>query len=356
MSQPVTAHETAHEITVHEMLPGRVLLGRGALREVPAQVDRLGARRVLVVAAPSAKATADDLAEALGERCAAVFDQPRQHAPVEVTAAALALGRAHDADGVVTLGGGSAVGLGKALVARTGWPHVAVPTTYAGTEVSPVLEETTDGLDAVRRDPALVPDTVVYDPLVTLTMPRGLTLTSALHALAHAVEALYDADGTPVTRAYAIEAAEGILNALPVVLDDPGDVVARERLQGAAWLAGLCQAYGRMGLHHQLAHALADAFDLPHAELHALLLPHVMAFNLRAAPDAAARLARVCGGSAVAEVAQLVRSHEGPTALSELGVPAAGLRTVAEAVAADPAPNPRPLDAEAVLRLLEEAW
>jgi alcohol dehydrogenase class IV len=111
-----------------------------------------------------------------------------------------------------------------------------------------------------------------------------------------------------------------------------------------------------MGLHHQLAHALADAFDLPHAELHALLLPHVMAFNLRAAPDAAARLARVCGGSAVAEVAQLVRSHGGPTALSELGVPAAGLRAVAATVAADPAPNPRPLDTESVLRLLEEAW
>jgi alcohol dehydrogenase class IV len=173
---------------------------------------------------------------------------------------------------------------------------VAVPTTYAGSEATPVLGETEDGVKTTRRDPALAPGTVVYDPELTLSMPRGLTLTSALNALAHAVEALWDTTASAATRAYGVEAADGILTALPVVLDQLADVAARARLQEAAWLAGACLAQARMGLHHQLAHALGGTFGLPHAELHALLLAHVMRFNLGAAPDAAARLARVAHG------------------------------------------------------------
>ncbi|KUN09583.1 alcohol dehydrogenase [Streptomyces yokosukanensis] len=343
-------------VTVHETLPSRVLVGAGARRAVPEETARLGSRRVLLVATGSARAAAEELVRALGPRLAARFDRPVVHTPVAVTEEALELVRATDADSVVAIGGGSAIGLAKALSVRTGLPQVAVPTTYAGSEATPVLGETKDGVKTTRRDPAIAPGTVVHDPELTLAMPPGLTLTSALNALAHAVEALWAANATAVSDALATEAADGILTVLPEVLADPGGLPGRARLQQSAWLAGLCLAQTRMGLHHQLAHALGGTFDLPHAELHALLLPHVLAFNLPAAPRAAARLERVTGGDPVAVVGALARGHTGATALRALGVPREGLRAVAERVAAQPYPNPRVPDAEAVTRLLEEAW
>ncbi len=352
----MSEQRAAGGVTVHEAPPSRILVGAGARHAVPGETERLGSRRVLLVATRSAGAAADELARALGPRLAARFGRPVVHTPVTVTAEALELLRAHGADSVVAIGGGSAVGLAKALSVRTGLPQIAVPTTYAGSEMTPVLGETKDGVKTTRRDPAIAPGTVVYDPELTSTMPPGLTLTSALNALAHAVEALWAPDATAATDTWATEAADGILTALPGVLTDPQALPGRERLQEAALLAGRCLARTRMGLHHQLAHALGGTFDLPHAELHALLLPHVLAFNLPAAPKAAARLARITGGDPVATVGALARGHRGPTTLGALGVPRDGLRAVAERVAAQPYPNPRTPDADAVTRLLEDAW
>jgi alcohol dehydrogenase class IV len=343
-------------ITVHETFPVRVLTGRGAIDHVPGEIDRLGAGRVLLVAAPSAAAAAGRVARELGPRLAARFDRPAPHTPVAVTAEAMAVVGAAAADCVVAIGGGSAIGLGKALSARTGMPQVAVPTTYAGSEATPVLGETENGVKTTRRDPALAPGTVVYDPDLTLTLPPGLTRTSAVNALAHAVEALWAPDASPVTDALATEAVGGILSALPAALGDPGDLGARGRLLSAAWLAGSCLAQARMGLHHQLAHVLGGAFDLPHAELHTLLLAHVMAFDRPAAPEAFARMTRAAGADPVAVVSGLARGHDGPTTLADLGVPRDALRRVAERVAADPYPNPRPPTADAVAALLDDAW
>jgi len=344
------------DIRVHQVYAGRVLHGAGARALVPDEIERLGAQRVLVVAAPSSAEVAQDLATTLGERYTATFGRPAQHTPVEVTAEALTLARDVRADALVAIGGGSAIGLSKALAIRTGMPQVAVPTTYAGSEATPALGETENGVKTMRRDPALAPGTVVYDPELTLSMPHGLTLTSALNALAHAVEALWDTEASAATRAYGMESADGILSALPVVLDRLSDVVPRGRLQEAAWLAGACLAQARMGLHHQLAHVLGGTFGLPHAELHAMLLPHVMRFNLVAAPDTAARLARVADGDPVLAVSALAAQHDGPTTLGALGLPRTALREVAERVAANPYPNPRPVTADAVEELLLAAW
>ncbi|MEU8800647.1 maleylacetate reductase [Spirillospora sp. NPDC048819] len=344
-------------VRVHEMLASRVLIGPGARRLVAGEVARLGAGRVLLVASPSAAVAAAGVAEELGGRLAASFGRPAPHTPVAVTAEAMAVVEEAGADCVVAIGGGSAIGLAKAVSARTGMPQVAVPTTYAGSEATPVLGETEDGVKTTRRDPALAPGTVVYDPDLTLTMPPALTRTSAMNALAHAVEALWAPDATMVTDALATEAAGGILDALPEVLDDPSAPEPRARLQSAAWLAGICLAQTRMGLHHQLAHVLGGAFDLPHAELHTMLLPHVMAFNLPAAPAASSRLTRVTGrDDPVAVVEGLARGHEGPTRLSELGVPRAALRGIAGRVAADPYPNPRTPSEASLTDLLTTAW
>ncbi|WP_320774577.1 maleylacetate reductase [Streptomyces sp. CRN 30] len=344
-------------VSVHETYPSRVLTGPGARHRVPEEAERLGARRVLLISTNSAKTAADDLAARLAGRLAGRFGRPAAHTPVAVTDEAMRTVRDTRADAVVALGGGSAVGLAKALAARTGLPQLAVPTTYAGSEVTPVLGETENGVKTTRRDRSLVPGTVVYDPELTLTMPPGLTRTSALNALAHAVEALWAPDATAVSDALATEAAAGILDALPAVLARPAGLAGRTRLQEAAWLAGLCLAGTSMGLHHRLAHALGGTFGLPHAELHALLLPHVMAFTLPSAPKADARLRRVTGGADPAAVtARIARAHDGPTTLAALGVPRERLRDVAERVAARPHPAPRPVEADAVARLLEGAW
>lgn len=343
-------------VLVHEGVATRVLIGPGALRHVPDEIGRVGALRVLLVATRSASASADELSTALGDRLAARFDDAKVHTPVEVTDQALAVVTAHRADAVVALGGGSAVGLAKALAARTGIPQVAVPTTYAGSEVTPVLGETRGRVKTTRRDPALAPRTVVYDPALTLSMPHGLTLTSALNALAHAVEALWAPDRTPVSDALATESAREIVEALPHVLSDLRDLSARARVQAGGWLAGMCLAQTRMGLHHQLAHSLGGSFDLPHAELHAMLLPHVMDFNLPAAPDAERRLERALGTDPVRVVRGLAAAHEGPRRLRELGVPRDALAGVAERVVEAPYPNPRQLDVASVTELLEQAW
>jgi alcohol dehydrogenase class IV len=353
---PTTASDGRNPVTVHETLATRVLIGAGARDHIADEVARLGAQRVLLVATPSAAEAADRTAGALGRRLAARFDRPAPHTPVAVTAEAMAAVEAAGADCVVAIGGGSAIGLSKAVSARTGMPQVAVPTTYAGSEATPVLGETDGGVKTTRRDPALAPGTIVYDPDLTLAMPPGLTRTSAMNALAHAVEALWAPNATMATDALATEAVGGILDALPKMLDDPSGPDARARLQSAAWLAGTCLAQARMGLHHQLAHVLGGAFDLPHAELHTMLLAHVMAFNLPWAPAASARLTRAAGPDPVAVVSGLARGHDGPTTLSDLGVPRSELRTIAERVAAAPYPNPRPPTADAVTTLLEKAW
>lgn len=344
------------DVRVHRSLAARVLTGVGARHHVVDEVTRIGAERVLLVATRSASAAADELATELGGRLAARFDGPVVHTPVSVTAEAMELVAARSVDAVVAVGGGSAVGLGKAVSARTGVPQVAVPTTYAGSEVTPVLGETDEGVKTTRRDPALAPGTVVYDPELTIAMPAGLTLTSALNAVAHAVEALWAPDAVAVTDALATEAVGHLLDALPDALEAPGDIHARSRLQSGAWLAGLCLAGTTMGLHHQLAHALGGTFDLPHAELHALLLAHVMEHNLPHAPSAAERLASCVDGDPVAVVARLAGSHDGPTRLRDLGVPRDGLAGIVERVVASPYPNPRPVDAASLGELLSRAW
>jgi alcohol dehydrogenase class IV len=331
-------------------------MGAGARHKIPAEVRRLGMRRVLLVATLSARRPADELAVGLGPSLAARFDGPTAHTPVSVTLQAMHVVSDAGADAVVALGGGSAIGLGKAISIRAGIPHIAVPTTYAGSEVTPTLGETENGAKTVRRDPALAPGTVVYDPELTLSMPAGLTRASAVNALAHAVEALWAPETTAASDAVATEAAEVILTALPAVLSDLSSVEARGRLQEAAWLAGVSLAQTRMGLQHQLAHLLGGAYDLPHAALHALLLPHVMAYNLPAATKASARLTRLAGRDPVAAVAQLAAADDRPGTLAAIGVPREGIHAVAQRVVADPYPNPRPVDLESVTSLLERAW
>lgn len=342
---------------VYSSSPSRVVFGSGTVGRLREEVERLGRSRVLLLSSPPLAEASARVREALGDLVAAEFDGAVMHTPVEVTERALALLREASADCVVAVGGGSTTGLSKALALRTDLPQVILPTTYAGSEVTPVLGETSDGQKVTRSSAAILPETVVYDVDFTLTLPLAMSVTSGVNALAHAVEALYSADANPVTDRQALDAISRIARSLPRLAADPADPDARADLLHAAWLAGTCLATVGMGLHHKLCHTLGGTFDLPHAETHTVVLPYAMAYNAPAAPEAMRRIAEALGAAdAPSGVHDLVRSLGGPTSLRDLGMPESGLARAAELAAATPYPNPRAVTAEGIAELLSDAW
>lgn len=341
-------------VTIHQMPATRVLLGEGAVGRVSQEVDRLAACRVLLISSKSSKSVSDVVALDLGDRLVGRFHDPVAHTPTSVTDEVLA--RTGDIDAVVAIGGGSAIGLSKAVAVRRGIAQIVIPTTYAGSEVTPVLGEVADGRKTVRRDPQVVPGTVIYDPDLTVSMPTGLSVASALNALAHVVETLWAGNRTAFTEALATEAIGRIVGSVGRIIEQPDDTYARAQLQQGAWLAGTCLAHVQMGLQHQLAHDLGGRFDLPHAPLHALLLAPVMRFNLTSAPEATDRLVRLLGSDPAEVVHELNRAAGNPTRLRDLDVPRDELANVAAEIAASPYPNPRPPLAAHVELLLSGIW
>ncbi len=244
------------------------------------------------------------------------------HTPVEVTEEAIGIVRDSAIDGTVAIGGGSTTGLGKAIAVRTDLPQIVIPTTYAGSEMTNLLGETAKGEKKTRRDPKIRPETVIYDVDLTLSLPPALSATSGMNAIAHAVEGLYARDGNPIIRLMAEEGIRALGKALPAIVRDPHDRDARSDALYGAWLCGMVLAGAEVALHHKLCHVLGGSFDLPHAETHAVILPHVAAYNAKAAPEAIARVARALGVSdAAPALFDLDVATGAPTALRDIGMP-----------------------------------
>lgn len=340
----------------YSALPWRVVFGRGSAAAVSQEVLRLGASRVLMVTGPDPKHRFAAVADALGSLVVARFDRATMHTPTEITALALKVAKANAVDCIVSVGGGSSTGLSKALAARANYVQVVVPTTYAGSEVTPVLGETEDGVKTTRSSPDILPDTVVYDPDLTLGLPTNMTLTSAVNAMAHAVEAIYSAEWNPVIDGMALQAIRGVTRALPIVIGDPRDRDGRAELLQSAWLAGMCMASVPMGLHHKLCHVLGGTFTLPHAATHTVVLPHVMAYNSPAVPEVMRRIADAMRvPNAAAGVYDLVATLGGPTSLQELGFRRDDVQRAAELAMSQPYPNPRAATRDGIVELLGEA-
>jgi maleylacetate reductase len=316
--------------------PARVVFGSGTLSTLGAEVERLGGSRVLLIGGRHRQAAV----EPLGPLLAAQFDGAAMHTPVDVTEKALAVLRENDVDCLVAVGGGSAIGLAKALALRTDLPQVVVPTTYAGSEATPVLGQTADGRKTTLRSPAVLPETIVYDVALTVGLPVAMSVTSGINAMAHSVEALYSPDANPATDQLALESIRLLAAALPRIAADPHDLAARSDALQAAWLAGTCLATVGMGLHHKLCHTLGGSFGLPHAETHTVVLPHVMAIQ---PPEVLTRIAGALGvGDAPTAVYDLIVSLDGPTALRDLGLAESAIDQVSEVAE--------------VRDLLREAW
>ena len=335
----------------------RVVFGTGTLDGLREEAERLGRSRVLVLTGPRQAALARKVRGLLTPLAVGEFTAAAPQTPVEVTRQALAAVRELGADCLVAVGGGSVTGLAKALSLRTGLPQIVVPTTYAGSEATPVLGETENGVKTIRSGPEILPGTVVYDVALTLGLPVPLSVTSGINALAHAVEALYSEQVDPVTDELALRAITLLAGALPAIAADPAGTDARAAALEAAWLAGTCLGTASMGLHHKLCHTLGSAFGLPHAETHSVLLPHAMAYNAPAAPGSMRRIARALGAAdAPTAVYDLVRGLGGPTSLRELGLAEDDLARATELAIATPYPNPRAVTRDGVSSVLRDAW
>ncbi|CAB3761943.1 maleylacetate reductase [Paraburkholderia humisilvae] len=334
--------------------PGRIVFGTGSLDQLAAELDELCIRRALVLCTPEQRFLADRVRRLAGERCVDIFDQAVMHVPVETAQAAVAAARAAGADGLVAAGGGSTLGLAKAIALETSLPILAIPTTYAGSEVTPIYGLTSASEKKTGKSYRVLPRTVIYDASLTLTLPAALSATSGLNAIAHATEGLYAQDANPVMSLFAEEGIRSLARALPRIVARPDDIEAREAAQYGAWLCGTVLGNVGMALHHKLCHTLGGKFNLPHAETHAVMLPYSMAFNLPAAPDALQRLARALDVQDPASALHaLGRTLGAPASLGALGLRAADLDTAATAAMQAPYYNPRPLSYDAVHRLLQ---
>lgn len=304
-----------------DLLACRILFGAGHISSVADELEQLGARRVLGIADPFLTTVMDRLGNSLGDLLVARIDEVRQHVPLETAEAARSVATRGAVDAVVVVGGGSAIGLAKAIAVEGGQPIVAIPTTYAGSEMTDIWGITEGGTKRTARDPRVRPAVVIYDPLLTLSMPPTLTGPSGFNALAHSVEAVWAPGTDPITTAMALESIRFLTDGLPRAYADPGDVDARGACQIGASIAGLALAQAGTWVHHKLCHFLGGTYDLPHAETHAVVLPYSAALVGELLPDPVARVAEALGVEDAATGLRHLGDRVGvPASLHEVGL------------------------------------
>jgi alcohol dehydrogenase class IV len=335
----------------------RVNFGAGSIEKLPDEVTRLGARRALVVSTPAELSFAEDAARRLGATAAGMFTEAVMHHPIEVVRRARERASQVDADCYVTIGGGTTTGTGKVIALETGMPVIAVPTTYAGSEMTPIYGITEAGVKKTGRDRRVLPRSVIYDPVLTLSLPPHVSGPSGMNAMAHCIEGLYAFDGNPIVTLMAAEAIRALARALPVVVREPGNLEARSDALYGAWLAGVVLGTTSMGIHHKLCHTLGGTFNLPHAEVHTVILPHATAYNRDAAPAPMRVAAEALGaGDAAQGIFDLIVQIGAPTNLRDIGMPAEGLDRAAALATQNQYPNPRPIEYGPIRELLDNAF
>lgn len=335
-------------------MPMRVVFGPGRAAELAAEVERLGAKRPLLISTPGRAAMVRGVAKNLD--VAGVFDQAVMHTPLAVVEAAREMARSANADSCIAIGGGSTIGFGKAIALSSSLPVIAVPTTYSGSEMTTIWGISEGGGKKVGRDPKVLPKVVIYDPELTLDLPPATAAASGMNAIAHCAEALYAHDGNPLNNVVAEEGIRALAASLPKVVRQPRDIGARSEALYGAWLAGLSISTTGNAIHHKLCHVLGG-FGLPHAETHSIVLPHALRYNADAAPEAMRRIARALGAeSAPAGMWELEKKLGIPLKLAEIGMKRDDLERAAKIAVQTPYPNPRKVEYQGVLELLHNAY
>ncbi|KNG88121.1 maleylacetate reductase [Aspergillus nomiae NRRL 13137] len=323
--------------------PGRVIFGSGTLQKLPDEISRLNLKAPLVLSTPQQISQAERVKDVLKGKVAGIFTEATMHTPTHVTEKALEYAKSQNADLVISIGGGSTIGLGKAISIRTGMPHICIPTTYAGSEMTPILGETADGLKKTRSDPKILPGTVIYDVDLTMTLPPAMSATSGVNAIAHAVEALYARNTNPVINLMAAEGTRALASALPEIVENPTSQSARRRL---------CMVLGSAG-------PVSVVFNLPHAETHTAVLPHAISYNAPKIPEAMKKLAEALPGSngdAVQGLNILLSKLQVKRGLKDFGMKEEDIDKAADIAVSNPYWNPREIERAPIRELIRRVW
>ena len=344
----------------HETLPQRVTFANG---EGPAaaaeEIGLLQGRRVMLIASIHDAEIADPFGDALPVTVR--HGEVVMHVPVEVAERARLVAAEHRVDVLVSVGGGSTTGLAKAVAMTTGLPIVAVPTTYAGSEATNAWGLTEPGPEAGNKttgvDEKVLPASIVYDASLLTSLPGDMTVASGLNAMAHCVDAMWGPRVDPIDQALAGEGIRGLATGLPAVAADPAGTDGIEQTLYGAYLAAVAFASAGSGMHHKICHVLGGMFNVPHAQTHAVVLPHVLAFNAPHAPVVERRIARAFEAVTATEGLRSLReSLDAPRALKDYGMPEDGIaKAVDPILAVIPANNPTPVTPENLTALLRAA-
>jgi maleylacetate reductase len=342
---------------VYAAQPSRVMFGRGSLSRLADEVKALGAQKAMILCTPEQRATAQVAANLLGTLSVGIYDGAQMHVPIEGARKARDHARSLGADCMVAIGGGSTIGLGKAIALESTVPIIAVPTTYAGSEMTPIYGITEDKVKKTGRDLKVLPKTVLYDPDLSATLPVRMSVVSGMNAIAHAAEGLYAKDGNPVMSLMAEEGIRALATGLRGVVAQANDMTARSDCLYGAWMCGTVLGHVGMALHHKLCHTLGGTFNLPHAETHTIVLPHALAYNNKAAPEAMQRIARAIGArSAAVGLFELAKDLGAPMALKDIGFKESDIQVALTVAMSNPYWNPEPIEEGAVRELLRNAW
>lgn len=339
--------------------PIRVCFGNGVLHNLATEATALGLKNIHILSTPGQRHLAEKASQLLGERASGIYDQAKMHVPVDIVDDAVNVTTLAGADGYVAIGGGSTIGLAKALANKTHLPFIAIPTTYAGSEMTSVYGITREGLKTTAKDPHVLPKTVLYDPELSLKLPYAISATSGLNAIAHAAEGLYAQDINPVSALMAEEGIRALATGLRRLQQSAQDLQARNDCLYGAWLCGTVLANAGMALHHKLCHTLGGSFNLPHADTHAIMLPHSIAYNASATPEAMMRISRALGrpeASAPAALFELLQELRIPNSLKSLGLQEENLEQAAKLAVANAYWNPRPVELDSIRQLLDNAF
>jgi alcohol dehydrogenase class IV len=337
----------------------RVIFGHGTSSKVREELERQNLSAALVLSTPQQIGQARTIHEFLGNRAVGIFSGATMHTPTDVTEEAIHVVENLKVDSIVSIGGGSTIGLGKAIAYRSGLPHICIPTTYAGSEMTSILGETANGVKTTKKDPKILPGTVIYDVDHTLSLSPEMSATSGLNAIAHAAEALYAPDTNPIVNLISKEGIRALSVGLVNIMHSSRDREARSLALYGAWLCGMSLESTAMSLHHKLCHTLGGSFNLPHAEVHAALLPHTLAYNSSAAPKAMGDLAEVlpeAEGDAIKGIERLLDRLEIKRALSVYGMRESDIPKAAAIAVTSQYSNPRAIDEESISKLLQHAW
>lgn len=325
--------------------------------QLPHEIERLAASRIMLISTPGRSSLVKRAHDLAGGNVVEIFERSVPHVPQDVAAFARSRASESNADVLVALGGGTAIGVAKAVALTASLPIIAVPTTYGGSEMTPIWGLTEEGIKQTGRNPRVQPRIVIYDPDLTLSLPPRMTACSGLNAIAHCIEALYAADANPLTIAVAREGLALLSSSLPRLHAAPHDRGQRSSALRGAWLAGYALGTVQMALHHKLCHTLGGAFNLPHAETHAVLLPYTVAYNRDAAAEAMRLAAGILGvEDAPAELLSIARSIDAPLSLRDIGMREEDIDRAAALALERHYPNPAPLTLDGIRVLLAAAF